>query len=113
MAGGYGSSAVSQGQMERLWMSGRQATLLPPPVESEPDFEVLFFGVDPDAEPESDVDPASDFDPEPLLDPLPDPEPASDVVDPEPDEPSEELVESLDDPAVAPAVDFDERLSFL
>lgn len=96
-----------------MWTSGRQATLLPPPVESEPLFEALFFVADPDAD--SDFEP--DFDDEPLLDVPLDPEsdeleePESEVVELE--ELSEELDPSLDEPADAPAVDFEDRLSFL
>ncbi|HEX3823847.1 MAG TPA: hypothetical protein VHV79_05230 [Mycobacteriales bacterium] len=92
-------------------MSDRQATLLPPPVESEPLFDVLFFGVDPEVDPESDLEPepllAAVLDPDPESEAVDDPE--SDVVDAEPAESSEELDESLDDPALA----LDDRLSFL
>jgi hypothetical protein len=107
---------------EVLWMTGRQATLLPPPVEPESRFDELFPDVDFDSDPE--LESAPDFelelDPESDEELLPESEeelesPESDEED-EDDEPLDESAdfdESLEDPAPELAVCFDERLSVL
>jgi hypothetical protein len=111
MAAGWAAEQV-------LWMTGRQATLLPPPVEPESRFDEFLLDFESDAELESppafELDPESEEEPEPESDDeLEPPESEEEDEDDEPLDESADFDESLEDAAPELAVCFEERLSVL
>jgi hypothetical protein len=100
---------------EVLWMTGRQATLLPPPVEPESLFDELLPDFEPEPELESDfeLEPESDDEVEPESEELDPPDSDDEDEDDEPLDESADFDESLEDAAPELAVCFEERLSVL